>query len=98
MKYNYKDFTLEDIEKAMKKFYSKEPSDVVIDHDGGYFHVIISGGNIKVGTGYGGLKMYLDNPLPMLKIQYNGRILSKNEVDRLKLQLKNGKSAVSFKL
>lgn len=94
----YKDFTLEDFEKTIRELYEKEPPDVIIDHDGGFFSAMISGGNMKLNTGYGGLKMYLDNPLPMLKIQYNGTILTEEEVEQLKLQLKNGKSALTFKL
>ena len=98
MKNKYSDFTLKDIEKAMKEFYSKAPPDVVIDHDGSFFSARINGCSMKVGTGYEGLKMYLNNPLPLLKIQYNGRILTEEEINQMKLQLKEQKSALTFKL
>lgn len=79
--------TLEHITKHLNTYLeNKKESDIRITHDNKVFFVEIYSGSHKVNTGLSGLKMFLKelgNDISFFKVEYNGKILNKEEKEEL---------------
>lgn len=84
---NTLEITLEHITKHLNTYLeNKKESDIRITHDNKIFLAEIYSGSHKVNTGLGGLKMFfnnLGNDISFFKVEYNGKILNKEEKEGL---------------
>ena len=95
---DYKNITLEDITNSFYSLIKEREEDVnvkpdiVIKDDGELFWAAIDGGNTKLTTGIGGLKMYFDNfsDISFMKVQWNGITLNEEQKQELFKKIKYG--------
>lgn len=82
---DYKNLTEEDIVKALNDFekgrleYINTSPYLEVTSSEDYFMVKINSQGINLMTGKGGLKMFLNNPIPFLKVKFNDKVLNQEE-------------------
>ncbi len=87
MENNYKNLTLEDITKTLNEVMLErdnnpnEKADFIINEYDGFFMCKSTGGRFSITTGIGGFKILLKEfgSLEMLKVEWNGSILNKEQ-------------------
>ena len=95
---SYKNITLEQVTEHLNSIIKEKEEDInikpdikIIDRDN-LFWVSISGMNLKLNTGIGGFKMFLDDisDLDFMKVEYNDIILNKEQKQELLNKIKYG--------